>query len=128
MGMEAVGSFGFPIRHPRPAFHKPRPVPRVAEGLLDLVLVELTRPVREAFTVRIFEEGYRPPEGEVAAVFLLYGADVGRIGRRLEHAWHSLGLREIAAVRYVCYRSYDHPRAWGAVLRTVEALQESYLP
>ena len=122
MGMEAVGSLGFPI------FHKPRPVARVAEGLLEVVLVELTRPVEGAVTVRIFDEGVRPPEADVAAVFLLYGAEVGRIGRRLEHEWHSTGLRDIAAVRHACYRSYDHPRHYGLVVRSIEALQALHLP
>ena len=126
MGMEAVGSLGFPI--PRPVLHKPRPVPRVAQGLLDAVLIELTRPVAGAFAVRIFDEGVRPPSAEVAAVVILYGADVAAIGLRLERAWRALGLEPTEAVRYVCYRAYDHPRGYGAVLRTVEALQESYLP
>jgi hypothetical protein len=126
MGMEAVGSLGFPI--PRPVLHQPRPVPRVAQGLLEAVLVELTRPVEGAFAVRIFDEGVRPPAAEVAAVVILYGAEVAAIGRRLEQAWRELELEPTAAVRYVCYRAYDHPCGYAEVLRTVEALQESYLP
>lgn len=96
--------------------------------MADIVLVELTRPADGRFAVRLFEEGIVPPWGEVSAAFVLYGADVGGVGGRLERAWASLGLQGIVAVRHVCYRSYDHPRSFDLVLRTVEALQASHLP
>src|SRR5688572_22161349 len=114
--MEAAGSLGFPI--PRPVLQKHRPGPRVAQGFLEIVLVELTRPAGEAFTVRIFEEGYRPSEADLVATFVLYGAEVRNVGRRLESAWATLGLSASSCVRYVCYRSYDHSRSFGAVLQT----------
>ena len=126
--MEAVGSLGFPIPRPQPVLHEPRPIPRVAEGLLEAVLVDISRPQGQAFVVRIFDEDFSPPQADVVATFVLYGADVGEVGHRLEGAWAALDLRGIPGVRYACYRTYDHPRAFTAVLRTIEALQESFLP
>jgi len=124
--MEAVGSLGWPI--PRPVLHKPRPVPRVAQSFLDAVLVELTRPRHGSFSVRILDEGLRPAEADVVATIVLYGAAVSEIGERLEAAWAVLGLSATSSVRYVCYRSYEHRGSFAAVLKTVEALQDFYLP
>lgn len=126
--MEVVGSLGFPIPRPQPVLNKPRPIPRVAEGLLEAIIVEVTRPLNEAFAVRIFDEDFAPPDADVVAAFVLYGADVAEIGRRLEGAWAALDLHANPGVRYACYRSYDHSRAFTAVVKTVEALQESFLP
>jgi len=123
--MEASGSLNWPIPRPGPVFHKPRPVPRVAQSFLGAVLVELTRPRQGAFAVRIFDEGLKPPDADVVATIILYGVAVSEIGQRLEAAWAALHLR---SVRFVCYRSYDHRGSFAAVLKTVEALQESYLP
>ncbi|MBI3854169.1 MAG: hypothetical protein HY293_00600 [Planctomycetes bacterium] len=126
--MEAIGSLGVPVPRPQPVFQKPRPIPRIAEGLLEAVLIEVTRPLRGSFSVRIFDKDFIPPEADVVAAFVLYGAEVAELGRRLELAWDALDLHATPGVRYACYRTYDHTRAHGAVLKTVEALQESFLP
>jgi hypothetical protein len=90
--------------------------------------VELTRPRHGSFAVRIFDDGLKPPDADVVATIVLYGAAVPEIGERLEAAWAALRLCAIRSVHYVCYRSYDHRGPFAAVLRTVEALQDSYLP
>ena len=126
--MEAFGSLNWPIPRPGPVFHQPRPVPRVAQSFLEAVLVELTRPRSGAFAVRIFDEGLKPPDDDVVATIVLYGTAVSEIGERLETAWAALRISAIRSVRYVCYRSYDHRGPFAAVLKTVEALQECYLP
>jgi hypothetical protein len=126
--VEAIGSLGVPLPRPQPALHRPRPLPRVAEGLLEAVLVELTRPVGQSFVVRIFDEDFTPPEADVVAAYVLYGLDVAELARRLELAWAALDLHPTPGVKYACYRSYEHARAFAAVVKTVEALQESFLP
>jgi hypothetical protein len=126
--MEAVGSLGLPILRPQPVLQNPRPTPRIAGGFLEAVLIEVTRPVQEAFTVCVFDDDFTPPDADVVAVFVLYGVEVAELGRRLESAWEALGLRGVVGVRYECYRSYDHSRSFAAVFKTVEALQESFLP
>jgi hypothetical protein len=126
--MEAVGALGFPVPRTQPLLQKPRPQSRIAEGLLEAILIEVTRPSPEAFTVRIFDEDFTPPEADVVSVFVFYGVPVGTVARRLEVAWHAVNLRAEPGVRYASYTTYDHRRGFDVVIGTIEALQESFLP
>jgi hypothetical protein len=126
--MEAVGALGFPVPRPQPLLQKPRIQPAIAEGLLESILIEVTRPAPEAFTVRIFDEDHTPPAADVVSAFVFYEVTVGTVARRLEEAWKVLNLRAIPGARYAAYHSYDHPRGYPAVLASIEALQESFLP
>ena len=102
--------------------------PRVATGHVDAVLIDVTRPAARTFRVRIFDERYAPPEADVVAAFILYGARVGGVAERLLAAWRRAGLLPTVQVRSESYCSFDHPAAFGSILRTVEALQRDYLP
>jgi hypothetical protein len=126
--MEAVGALGFPVPRPQPLLQKPRPQPRVADGLLETILIEVTRPAPEAFSVRIFDEDFTPPPADVVSAFVFYGVPVATVARRLEEAWRVLNLRTVPGVRYAAYHSYDHARGHSAVIASIEALQESFLP
>lgn len=125
--MEVGGALGFPCPRPLPILQKPQPVPRIAAGLLETVLVEVTRPAPRAFTVRIFDEDQAPPAADVVSVFLFYGVPVGTIARRLEAAWKTVNLRAEPGLRYASCTTYDHPKGFEVVLGTIEALQESFL-
>jgi len=126
--MEAVGALGFPVPRPQPLLQKPRPQSRIAEGLLEAILIEVTRPSPDAFTVRIFDEDFNPPEADVVSVFVFYGVPVVTVARRLEAAWKALNLRAVAGVRYAAYQTFDHSRGYFLVVGSIEALQESFLP
>ena len=126
--MEAVGALGFPVPRPQPLLLKPRIQPGIAEGLLETILIEVTRPAPEAFTVRIFDEDYTPPDADVVFAYVFYGVTVVTVARRLEEAWKVLNLRSVPGVRYAAYHSYDHARGHSAVIASIEALQESFLP
>jgi len=126
--MEAVGALGFPVPRPGPLLQKPRPQSRIAEGLLEAILIEVTRPSPDAFTVRIFDEDFTPPEADVVSVFVFYGVPVVTVARRLEAAWKALNLQSVAGVRYAAYPTFGHSRAYALVVGSIEALQESFLP
>jgi hypothetical protein len=68
-----------------------------------VVLLEATRPRPKVFSVRIFADGFTPPEADVVASALFYGADVALVGRRLEEARSAGGLWPTPELRYVCY-------------------------
>jgi len=126
--MEAVGALGFPVPRPEPLLEKPRPQLRIAEGLLEAILIEATRPSPDAFTVRIFDEDFTPPQADVVSVFVFYGVPVVTVARRLEAAWKALNLQPVAGVRYAAYHTFDHSRGYSLVVGSIEALQESFLP
>jgi hypothetical protein len=126
--MEAVGSLGFPFPQTKPNLAKPHTVPRIAGGFLEAILIEVTRPVGEAFSVRIFDEDHTPPEADVVATYVFYSVPVPAVARRLEIAWSALNLKASAALRGSSFVAYDHERGFRAVIGTIDALQESYLP
>ena len=126
--MEAVGALGFPVPRPQSLLQKPKLHPRVAEGLLETILIEVTRPAPHAFTVRLFDEDFTPPPADVVSLFVFYGVPVVTVARRLEEAWKALNLSVVAGVRYAAYHTFDHVRGHALVIGSIEALQESYLP
>jgi len=126
--MEAVGSLGFPLPQLKPVLVKPHFAPRIAGGFLEAILIEVTRPVREAFSVRIFDEEHPPPGADVVATYVFYSVAVPAVARRLEAAWSALNLKASADLRTSTCVFYDHAGGFRAVIGTIEALQESYLP
>ena len=128
MGMDVCGVPGFPIPRPFPVLHQPRPAPRVALAGIDLVQVQVTRPRGRAFAVSVSVEGFPPPDADVVAGFVLYGAEAGDVARLLEEAWAARSLEPVIELRAPYYLRYRHPRFFGTVLGTIEALQESFLP
>jgi hypothetical protein len=97
-------------------------------GVLEAILIEVTRPVGEAFSVRIFDEDHTPPEADVVAGYVFYGVSVPEGARRLVIAWNALHLNPKTDLRASTFVTYDHDRGFKAVIGTIEALQESYLP
>ena len=126
--MEAVGSLGFPLPQPKPLLAKPRSAPRIAAGFLETILIEVTRPVDCCFSVRLFDEGQVPPAADVVATYVFYGVQVSGVAARLEGAWNALNLDGRVDVRSAAYVAYNHSRGFKAVIGTIDALQESFLP
>jgi hypothetical protein len=126
--MEAVGSLGLPFPQSKPVLQKPHVITRVAAGFLETILIEVSRPVRESFIVRIFDEDHTPPAAEIAATYVFYGVAVPTVARRLESAWNALNLRVSKGARYASYVTYDHSRGYSLVIASIETLQESFLP
>ena len=126
--MEAVGSLGFPLPQLKPVLVKPHATPRIAGGFLEAILIEVTRPIGEAFSVGIFDEDHTPPEADVVAGYVFYSVSVPEVARRLVIAWNALHLNPRTDLRASTFVTYDHDRGFKAVIGTIEALQESYLP
>jgi len=97
--MEAVGALGFPIPQPKPVLVKPHSAPRIAGGFLEAILIEVTRPIGAAFSVRIFDEDHPPPGADVVATYVFYSVAVPSVARRLEAAWSALNLKASADLR-----------------------------
>src|SRR5258705_532178 len=85
--MEAVGALGFPLPQSKPVLQKPQTTPRIAGGFLEAILIEVSRPVGTAFTVRIFDEDVTPPAADIVATYVFYSVAVPAVARRLEEAW-----------------------------------------
>jgi hypothetical protein len=126
--MEAVGSLGFPLPQTKPVLVKPHATPRIAGGFLEAILIEVTRPVGEEFSVRIFDEDHTPPEADIVASYVFYGVSVPAVARRLVIAWNALNLNPKTHLQASTFVTYDHDRGFRAVISTIDALQESYLP
>jgi hypothetical protein len=126
--MEAVGALGFPLPQPKPVLVKPHSAPRIAGGFLEAILIEVTRPVGEAFSVRIFDEDHTPPSADVVATYVFYSVSVPAVARRLVIAWNALNLKSSVNLPASTFVTYDHERGFSAVISTIDALQESYLP
>jgi len=96
---------------------------RIATDYIEAVRIDLTRPVEEAFRVRIFSDGFPAPEEEVVAAFVLYGGTVRGLARRI--AWER---RPTRCVRSTAFCELDYDVGFGAVLETIEILQGRFLP
>lgn len=118
----------FAVPLPFPLHARPGHGPRVAVAPLDAILVDITRPVEGSYRVRIYDEEYEPPVAEVAAAFVLYGARLTGVERRLRQAWSSFGLAPVAEVRAAAFVSFDLARRFALSLRLLEALQRQFPP
>ena len=118
----------FAVPLPFPLRARPDGGPRIGVAPLDATLLDITRPVAGAYRVRIYEEEYEAPQAEVAAAFVLYGARVAEVSRRLLQAWGSFGLAPLAEVRSAAFISFDHARRFALSLRLLEALQRQFPP
>ena len=107
-----------------PRLARPFPRPAVATAVLDLVLVELTRPVDGRFHVHVFDESVSAPAGDVVEAHVFYGIGVAELGRRLERAWE--GLAPMLLVGYAHWREYRFDRDYRLVAGAVEALRARY--
>jgi hypothetical protein len=126
--MEAVGALGYPFPQAKPNLAKPHAVPRIAGGFLEAILIEVTRPVGEAFCVRIFDEDHTPPAADVVATYVFYSVSVPAVARRLVIAWNALNLKPSTHLQASTFVTYDHEWGFRSVIGTIDALQESYLP
>jgi hypothetical protein len=50
------------------------------------------------------------------------------VARRLVIAWNALNLKTSMNLQASTFVTYDHERGFSAVISTIDALQESYLP
>jgi hypothetical protein len=78
--------------------------------------------------VRIFDEDHTPPGADIVATYVFYSVGVPAVARRLENGWNALNLKASASFRASTFVPYDHERGFKAVIGTIDALQESYLP
>ena len=94
------------------------PTPRIATGYVEAIRIDLTRPVTGAFRVRIFADGFPVPPEDVMAAFVLYGASVQGLARRIE--WEQ---RPARSVRSPAFHELDYDRGFDEVLEAIERLQ-----
>ena len=96
---------------------------RIAAGYVSAVQLDVTRPVEDAFRVRVYADGYPPPHEDIVAAFLLYGATVTGVARRIQWEW--IPLRGVC-VPY--YHSLDYSGGFSDVLRTLDEPQGRFPP
>jgi len=126
--MEAVGALRFPLPQSKPVPVKTHSAPGIAGGFLEAILIEVTRPVGAAFSVRIFDEDHPRPGADIVATCVFYSVAVTSVARRLEAAWTALNLEASADLRTSTFVSYDLDGGFRTVIGSIEALQESHLP
>ena len=106
----------------------PAPAPRVAQGHVEIVLVDLTRPAGDRFSIRAYEEDFQPPPADVVGAWVLYGASLATVIERLHREWRKSGVvpvREISSRAYVAFE-FDGPL--GLAVHAIKALAESFPP
>jgi hypothetical protein len=121
-----AGDAAIPL--PKTIRERPQGAPRIAVAHVDAVLVDVTRPVDGTFSVRVYEEGYPPPDADIVAVYVLYGPSVTETADRLEKAWAAEGIKPKSRVRSPSYCGFDLGRPLSIVLRSIETLQRRHLP
>lgn len=106
----------------------PRPAPRVSQGHVDAVLVDLTRPEGERFRIRVYIEEFTPPSADVVAAWVLYGFGLPGVVARLREEWSKSGLaadRESTARHFV---AFEFSGRYAPAVAAVERLAGAFPP
>lgn len=129
--IDASFSFGAggAVPLPRPERARPRAMASVARGLVEAVLVDLTRERGDGrFQARIYRDEFAPPFADVVAVWILYSTTIGEVASRLEEEWRERGLEIAHTADQADYRAYDHAHGFQGVWRSIEKLQMGFPP
>jgi hypothetical protein len=106
----------------------PAPAPRVAQGHVDAVIVDATRPESDRFRVRACLEDFPPPAARVFAAFVLYGATLQGVVDGLREGWTRAGIKIESEARSKSLVAFDLDGGYAVALAVIQQLARGFPP
>lgn len=113
---------------PLELFAPPRPAPLVAQGHVEVVLVDVTRPQSDRFQVRAYLEDFPPPAADVVTTYILYGTGLRRLVEILKEAWSKVGFSPARETKSPPFVNFEFESGFGPVFQAVDRLARAFPP
>ena len=98
----------------------------IVELARDVVCIDVAWRAAPRFVVRLYPPGADPPEVGAGAVYMLYGAGLGRASRRLLALWERAGLRPGRIAWENPVRTFELNAGLAPALAAIERLQSEH--
>lgn len=125
-GVEWVMADAVPL--PWELFAPPRTGPRVAQGHVDAVIVDATRPRGDHFRIRVYAAEFPPPPDDIVAAWVFYGVGAASVVASLRDGWSSAGPAPAREAQSNHFAAFDFRGGLAPAVAAIERLAGAFPP